>query len=294
MIPPQGTVMESQLDWITCAAHTTGNVDAMSAYVTRLARAEGELGNKARPFRSNGYVGEWIGRVRYGWRSDFFLSAVSGDLAERHFSDLYGMSDSVTRLDLAVTVQLDIPDDAVAKQHWEEANAYRAEHPRVSRPHLHQDGDGGATLYLGERVSDWYLRVYNKERECQNANDSDGVRRYQRCWRYELECKAGASTSMALAADSTANRADWCKNYLYQYAVTHGLAPRFTPDGPCVLRPGFRRRSDATTKLGWLTKSVRPTLIWLNAKGYGGDVRKALGLDDGPQSDGTPLPLTQL
>lgn len=45
------------------------------------------------------------------------------------------------------------------------------------------------------------------------------------------------------------------------------------------LIPGFRRRSDADSKLAHLHKNVRPTADWLREAGHEDELREVLGFD---------------
>lgn len=275
-----GTVIESQLDWLTFAVHTRDGVDWLKHSANRWATVERDAGNKVDPFRLMGYEGFRVGRVRYGERENAALVQLSGDLAEKLFDEVHGSQDSLTRIDLAVTVRLPEYQPDVAAEHFAEAMDHRAEKPHAARPQLVQDGDGGSTCYVGDRSSDWFLRVYNKQRECEHQRDEDGAERYQRCWRYELEVKGGAAAPVALLASRAASRSAWVQGRVYDYASAHGIDPRFPSTGDRVPLSGFRRRSDADTRLRWLRASVRPALEWLEGLGYSTEARKALGLDD--------------
>jgi hypothetical protein len=78
------------------------------------------------------------------------------------------------------------------------------------------------------------------------------------------------------------NKPAFVQGYLYQWATAHGIEPAFGQFGHRKLISGFRRRSDALTKLQHLQKNVRPTVDWLREVGRLEDVLRVLGLDENP------------
>lgn len=271
-------VVESQPDWLTAAVHSSQKVPTFKRLADDLLDGELRAGARVRPFRLQGYVGYQAGRVRYGERENAALVQLSGDLAAHNLSHVRFLEDSLTRIDLAVTARLSAPDAQVAGRHYNEANGFRLHHPRAARPQLVQDGDGGATCYLGERVSNYMLRVYNKQAERLSDHDSEGAAKYENCWRYELEVKGGPAPMMAKLIDESPNRADACQSYIHGFCVQHGLVPIFQPEGPRDLIPGFSRRSDRQRTLQWFRSSVGPSIQRLIGSGDPQEVYDALGL----------------
>lgn len=272
-------VIEAQLDWLTCAVHTQEKRDRWYIRAERWAKQEREQGNKLLPFRLNGYQGWRCGRVRWGTRESAGLFQLSGEFAAQMFDILHRDSDSITRLDVAVTVQLSHSEPLLGITAFAQACGFRDAHPNAARPRIVEDADGGCTCYVGDRSSDFFFRLYNKEQECVETHDEEGAVRYRNCWRYELECKGVNAATVAAGAAAAGDRNAWAQGLVHNYVSAHGITPLFPYDGDRVLRPGFRRRSDATTRLDWLARSVAPALRWLEDMGYGEDARKQLGLD---------------
>jgi hypothetical protein len=154
--------------------------------------------------------------------------------------------------------------------------------PTTALPHAHQDPLGGYTLNIGSRESANYLRLYNKEAECIANDDAPGAARYRGCWRYELEVKGGLAKTLAELVDNQPDRPGYVQRYVYQWCQAHGIEPAFGQDGGRVLLPGFRRRSDADTKLRHLAKNVRPTVVWLRDQGMLEKALDALGISTTP------------
>lgn len=275
-------VMESQVDWLTASVHNTKGVDRLRAHVDIWLADEVRQGNRKHKFRLMGYEGHQAGRVRWGERDAAGLVQLSGDLAEKHLTTVRDLQDTLTRCDIAVTVQLPELDDSAGMRHWGEASVWYDARPKAARPEYRADGDHGSTLYVGRRESPYVLRVYNKQREREADRDEAGADRYQRCWRYELETKGYAAPGIARLADDHPDRADWIQSFVYLYCVEHGLLPLFPPTGQQALKPGFTRRSDRAKKLAWIERTVAPSIKWCLENGDPADVWRSLGMKAPP------------
>lgn len=280
-------VLESQLDWLTLAVHSERKNLELEHVASDLARDSEARTNDRVPFRLNGYVGWRCGRVRYGTRRAAGLVQLSGDLAQIHFRQLYPLHDSLTRLDLAVTARTPRHDGILGQSHYWSACDWKLIHPQAALPSAIQDQAGGWTTYLGHRACDWFLRIYDKQRECESQHDDEGAVAYENCWRYELETKGRAASVVAQALNGTTDDRQWIRSFVHGYCTSHGILPPWQPGGPPERLHGLRRRSDAESRLRWVTRSVAPSVRWLVDHGYGTDVREALGIDtadDQPQA----------
>lgn len=272
------TVVESQPDWLTAACHHRENTWRLARLALELIDGERQAGARVRPFRLQGYVGQQAGRVRYGERENAGLVQLSGDLARQHLEAVRGLQDSLTRIDIATTVQLPTYDPEVGRRAFAQAIAHRTEHPRSALPSQTSDADGGYTLYLGDRTANYYLRLYNKQAERLAAHDSEGAEQYARCWRVELECKGGPAPMLAKLVDEHPDPSGYIQSYLHTYLAEHGVTPIFPPSGCKALKPGFTRRSDRAKTLSWFRTAVAPGIRRLLADAPGRDVYDALGL----------------
>lgn len=273
------TVIEAQPDYLTCSAH--GVDAAANLHLWALARVHEQrsLGNRLQTFRLQGYEGQHCGAVEWGRRdTSAVLVRLIGNAADQHLGEALSLSDTCTRVDLAVTVRHTPPDSFVARGVYAMAECFYAEHPRSAQPWRVSDADGGDTTYVGKRGSSNMLRVYNKEAECIAQHDADGAEHYKACWRYELEVKSPTALPLAREVGERTDRPAYVQAYLWDWMHAHGLDPGWGHDGGRVLIPGFRRRSDADSRLQHLTTNVRPTVAWLDAHGYGVELRAALGL----------------
>lgn len=273
-------VIESQLDWLTCSVEGTDKQERLRLSAHRLMAAEVVVGARVTPFRLNGYQGTQAGRVRFGERDDRALIQLSGDLAEFHFRPMHERADHISRLDLAVTVRYPVYQPAIGAAAYQDACQWRAGRSHSALPKLVEDGDGGTTFYLGDRTSDLFLRVYNKQAECQAHDDQDAVNRYHNCWRYELEVKGVTAPGVAERVFDSPAPSATIRALLHNHLVAHGIRPTWDFTTPEQRLPGFRRRSDRDTRLRWLERSVRPAVDWLLENGDRTEVLQRLGLVD--------------
>jgi DNA relaxase NicK len=275
-----GFVMESQADYLTVSAHGDQAATRMLDLAYHLAREEKDRGNRERPWRMMGYEGTHVGRVDYGQRdSAATILRLSGDAAAEHFDKAFDLSDQVTRLDLAVTWHARPSDPHIGANAYSLAEMHYQEDHTRAKPWCVRDAAGGFTCYVGARGSEAMLRLYNKGAEEIAAGDPPHERRYQGCWRYELETKGTIAKGYAGVLREHTARQSYVQRVLYAYCEEHGIEPAFPSIGASRLIPGLKRRSDAESKLRHLAKNVRPTVEWLTEAGREEDVRRVLGLD---------------
>lgn len=274
-----GVVIESQPDWLTVSAHGQAKARLLLELGVRLSKEEKARGNRPHKWRSMGYEGIACGRVTYGQRDTAATELrLSGEAAAANLDVSTALADSITRLDLAVTWRSDRPVPDLGDQAAHDALTFKAIKPRAARPWAILGETGVETLYLGERASEYFFRLYNKEWQERKQMGASYDGRYDNCWRYELELKATVPHLILKKLLPLQDRAQWIRDYLHAYTVAHGLQPPFDRGEALALIPGFRRKSDADSKLNHLSRNVRPTVQWLTETGRLDDTLKALGL----------------
>ena len=274
----KSTIIESQCDWLTVTCTLDDKIPRFRAWARRAIAWEEAAANKQRNFVAFGYEGVACGRVRWGARADGDMVQLSGDVASKELSSALDYATNCSRVDLAVTVQLDPPQNQLEHHHYLEYLTAPNREGRRSSASLVQSSDGGATFYLGKRVSDVMLRVYNKQVE-------SGEPRYQACHRYELEIKGDRAVLAATSLSQTVDPGAFCQEAVYDWSTAHNVHPAFTAEQPRRLQPGFKRRSDADTKLLWLERCVSPTVTWLRSFQTEDRVKRALGWVSGDPAE---------
>ena len=276
-----GEVIEAQVDWLTVSAHGKDASRNMLDLAQGLAEEQRKKGARRRSWRLMGYEGHHQGAIEWGRRDDAScILRLIGDAADTYLGTALSVADRVTRLDLAATWRAAPPDPLIGRNTYALAELFHNAHPRSAMPWHVEKAAGNYTFYLGSRESDTFFRVYNKERECQAKQDDEGEKRYRACWRYELEAKASMAARLADVVNGREDRAAYVQDYIVSFLGAHGVETPFLAGSSRALLPGFRRRSDAESRLRHLTRNVRPTVEWLRAEGKLDAARKALGLDE--------------
>lgn len=275
-----GTIIESQVDWLTASAHGRNTSVALEQLAAGLQKEQKARGNRTQNWRLMGYEGTHCGAVEWGRRDEnATIIRLIGDQASTSLADVLSIADQVTRIDVAVTWRATPPDPLLAHNTYALADMYHAAHPTSALPSKIEDAAGGSTCYLGKRESEYFFRLYNKGAEAVEKQDKEGAVRYAGCWRYELECKASVAKPIAETVANSGDPAAYIRNYVYSYCEQHGIPPAFPGVGAMHLIPGFRRRSDADSRLLHLAKNVRPTVRFLRSAGREADLREALEID---------------
>ena len=279
------TLIESQVDWLTVTSHDQSDLGALSVVGTTLAAQEAEGGNRLTPWRWLGYVGWHCGRASVGTSPQGTVVRLSGDLANSAFAEATEASEHVSRLDLAATVRLDEQDLFYELRRWEEYKRWAATVGGDHAGHYIEDHKGAATAYIGSRTSDVMLRIYNKEGETKANGDQAERERYKNCHRYELELKNARACATAAALGISESPTPAILGWVAGFLSARGISTQDVSLDLLALEPGFRRRSDTDSKLGWLASQVQPTMRWLADHGHTEDLIRVLGLDQ--MDDGT-------
>ncbi|HEY6022501.1 MAG TPA: replication initiation factor domain-containing protein [Candidatus Paceibacterota bacterium] len=275
-------VRESQPDWLTVGAHRAKAVRDLADFTRSIAEGEQADGNKTSDWRLLGYEGYRTGRVRYGEARGWAIAQLSGDLASTWLRPMVTMADSVSRLDLAVTVATDQPDPNAGRILYEQAREWRLTHPKAAKPWFIGGDETGWTTYIGKRESDWFLRCYDKAAETREDGDPELIDQYKNAWRYELEIKGQPAQLTAEQLLRSGNIHNASNALVYAWLSHRGCEPPWTPDQPIQPVGTLRRRSDRDRKLLWLQTQVRPTVEWLSQNGDLDAVKRALGIALGP------------
>lgn len=267
------TIVESQPDWLTVTCAGEHRLPTFRAWARNAIAWEETEHNQQRNFAAFGYEGVKCGRVRWGARDDGDMVQLSGDAAARELQRAMDLASNVSRVDLAVTVRIEPTQLDLEREHYAQFLGAPAREGRQATGSLVLSSDGGATFYLGKRTSDVMLRCYNKGIE---SNDP----KYRDCHRYEVEVKGDGAILTATTLARSADPGEYCRSAVHDWVAGRGVTPAFTCAQPMRLERGFKRRSDQTTKLEWLTRSVSPTVAWLRTYSDEGKLLGALGLGD--------------
>lgn len=278
-------IIESQVDWLTCTSPSADDTEGLAQVGQILVADEATNGNRVWDWRWMGYQGWHAGRASVGTGIQGTILRLSGDLAQAAFGPATGACDHVARLDIAATVRLDGQDWGYEARRWEEYKKWASITGGDHAGRYFEDLRGSATAYIGSRTSEVMLRIYNKEGEVKANGDQAERERYRNCHRYELEFKNARACAMAAALGITETPSPSILGWVAGFLTARGISADDVTLERLDLEPGFRRRSDTDSKLGWLASQVQPTMRWLADHGHTEDLIRVLGLDH--MDDGT-------
>lgn len=287
-----GVVFDAGVDYLTVTTTDRKARRIMTERALAILRKEEGQGFDLRPWTMMGFQGYACGGVQLGEHDGRVICRLSGEVAKEHWRSIGSLHETCSRLDLQVTVRFECEAMHAIAKTFRRVKRNRHEDGKSRTVSLYQSSNGSATVYVGQRVSENYGRVYAKGLETKLPFWDNSVR-------FEAEFKgdqAEIELRRILLAESDVNHA-----YLRcrQFFSIRGCNPRWTLEvqGEPVstrdklsevdLAQSRRRTSDATRRLLWLENFVRGTVQELIAQGYMDHVMKALGL-----SVGDPLALS--
>ena len=263
--------VSASVDWLTC----TSSVMSRRAIMNRLAHERMEwlrgAGMDVVTFASYGYQGFRVGGLQYGRRDSDDIIRLSGEEAGQWWETFGRQASNVSRLDLQVTVTVEPPLTDLARSRYEQIRSGELKLARARSASLIQNLTGGQTLYVGSRVSETMLRMYDKGLQL-------GEKTAGRTWRYEVEFKdTRAKLEYGRLTNST-SRPIMIGRTVWTAFHARGVTPLWAQDHPDVQIQIGRRITDRNRALRWLASQVAPTIRRLCASGERTDVLEALGL----------------
>jgi replication initiation factor len=264
------------VDYVTTTCKERGNWTKFREFAERYICEEHDSGFDVKQWEAWGYSGLSSGHAQFGERWDNLLLRISGPTAQTRIGEFYGLTTNVSRLDCQSTAALINPDFLLAERVERQAR----KHAKITHAkwavRLLRDSKSGNTVYFGRRVSDRFLRVYDKVRE---SGDPD----LAGCWRAEVQFNHNLAFHIAMQLAS---------NQFSRQQISHLVKLEMARKGvpwPDVQKgtlsahwgPAPKMRSDRARRLEWLKSQVRPTIEELVDAGFRRDVLKALGLEEG-------------
>ena len=269
-------IREVGVDWITVTARDPEKVERLRTFVYSLLECEAGKGNLGKPWFQSGYVGLSCGHVQFGERDDGVIARLGGCVAKDYWMRLMELADNVSRFDLQATCKVSENVRELLDRHFRQIQRRRREMRRAPRLSRVMEDEGGYTIYTGRKISNVFGRIYDKFHESKQDY-------YRGCVRYEVQFNGKRAKwvssvvranrqglrEIALAVfEFFADRGCSCRRLLELLKDTVSIDTGCPPAKP----------SDVAIKLEWLFRSVRPTVILLNALGLSDTVHKTLGL----------------
>lgn len=121
--------------------------------------------------------------------------------------------------------------------------------------------DRGDTLYVGAKASDVLGRLYNKDKESQDAA-------YKDCWRWEIQQRRGYALSAVRSLLSSPDPSQTVVATVSSWFRARGVAAEYRTTVRPLAIGMARKTPDDLRRLAWLRRCVRPMAQEL-AKRYG-------------------------
>ena len=244
----------------------------MQELAARLLDHERESGNDIKPWNCLGFEGLHAGGVGFGDVDEMSLMRLSGPTAYTHWREATQHATNVSRFDVQVTLRLTCHPQDLVLQHHAEALAHANPKKRKPAVDLRISNVRPPTLYLNQRTSSRFGRVYDKGGESK-------LDHYQNCIRYEAQFngKCGLYASRHLESSEVAQ--DAAAAMVAGFFCERGLELAWPDVEPRSLT-NPRSRTNAFRRLAWLRKQVAPCVEDLLKRNMHAEVADALRLSE--------------
>jgi len=269
-----GKLINVNIDWITATCSTADGRRRLQAHGELWIHDELKQGNECVEWSSHGYIGLSCGSVQLGQRHDSLLLRVTGIDAHMKAPTVVQSATNVSRIDFASTVKLRDGQKYFAEACEREARRFKSKHNLVHQVELRRNTNTGNTVYLGRRVSDRFIRIYDKGAESR-------LEQFEGCWRAECQYNNKLAWSMA----QHANRTEWDLAWVHG-VVQHELERKgvswleLQEQTQLNLSHTPKKLSTNASRLLWLGQQVAPTVQKLLDQGLRAQVLEALHLTD--------------
>lgn len=264
------TVISAGIDWLTVTASEGKQHDLLREYGVELLMDDAKKGNKVFPFRLRGYEGGSTRNVQVGERGPSVLVRLMGGIADSEWPEALALAQGCSRIDLQVSVRQEPFDRDLAIRTWQEAKTQADQEGKPPQYDLYARKNAGSTLYIGDRASRYFARMY--DRWAKTKQDADlGV------WRYEVECKRERASQVAATLPRGDQAVPWTTGFVYGHFARRGVDPVFATDEAIALPPLHEEPTDAERSIAYLGRVARPVLERLSSWGRLGDGLRALG-----------------
>src|SRR5258705_13428675 len=270
--------MEVEIDYITATSSAQQSSSGLDSFGYFLVENEVRKGEQARPYRTSSYRGLAAGSVSTGRRFDGAILRLSGEVAAENWQQAVSLSTNVSRLDLQVTVR---PTEAVQdrlRRHLAELRKAKRGKGKQSKLQLWVERHGLTAVASGRRVSERYLRIYDKGVE-------SGLTYYDGCLRYEGEFKGKLAHAYALALDATESWREQIYSSVAAFVSERNLqvswAGSLNPAairGSCIRTRVQALKGRRARRIMWANVSVRPMVQVFIGAGELDVILEALGL----------------
>lgn len=249
---PFVSVVEAHVDWVTLTSAGAARRPLFDRLARQLLDQLRDAGNDKRPWAWQGFAGERCGPFSWGSRSDCSIVTMSGAVSATFWRRFWPLSTNCSRVDLAVTVEATSEEVDYVQRSWQQFVSWKRTNPQSAGWSLVQNHEGGSTLYLGRRSSDWFCRVYRKDREDPSYDRPS--------WRFELELKRKPAIDCLRYLAPVRTEAQSILATLGDYLRRRGIDCPWRSDGAALALRQPPTRTDTTRRLDWFRVQVAPAV----------------------------------
>lgn len=283
------TIQSAGVDWLTVTASEGKQRDLLREYGVELLMDDAKAGNKVFPFRLRGYEGGSTRNVQVGERGPSVLVRLMGSIADSEWPEALALAQGCSRIDVQVSARQEPFDKDLAITTWLYAKHLADAEGKPPRLDLYARKHEGSTLYIGDRSSRYFARMYDRWAKTRRDEDM-GV------WRYEVEAKRERAVQVAGMLQQAARTDYLAAAIVWDHFAHRGVRPIYDVQEPIRPAPLRREPTDADRSVAFLERVARPVLERLSSWGRLGDGLRALGpagsgidamgdvLDDTPHS----------
>jgi DNA relaxase NicK len=257
------------VDWITATTRDESWQQPLLLIGQGSIEDEIAAGHKPRPLAWLGYRGWAAGGVAYGIGAQGAILRLSGAAAAEKWHYAVQHAHNVSRLDVQCTCEF---TEAAPQLHQALYNVVLAQ-PRVAAglaaaSCTEWSGGGGMVTY-GRRVSDVYIRIYDKGVE--SGQDGPG-----KLWRWEVELKGSRALAAARGLHRASDQWTACASLVHKICCDRGVPVGWDSRTEVVPRISRLGPADDERTLKWVRDQVAPALTRLYDLGHGEALRALL------------------
>lgn len=291
-----GAVFNSGIDYLTVTTSIGDDKTLMTARGLRSIRQEETQGNDLCPWSMLQFEGYKCGSIQLGEGDGRTIVRVSGELASDQWRRFGELAENCSRLDMQVTVRFSCEAMKAISRVYRQTKRNRHADGKTRTISLLSSTNGSATIYVGQRSSENYGRVYAKGMETKLPYWENSVR-------FEAEFKGNQALTELRRVLSAKDHTGHVVRRVREFFAMRGIICKWSSidgdgltsaeQGLLAEKDGHSRRnlSDSERRLRWLETSVRGTVQALIADGRYHETMVALGLRKGGPGDAGNAPL---
>lgn len=263
-------VVDAGVDWITATAQHGSTMWEQEVLASDLLTRAELNGLPIKAEKRLGYTGRTFPGFFAGRREGGSILVASGAFAQDVYRSIANVSDNISRLDVQVTVRTKSDEVHLARHGMAVLRSGSPNTKRTRNATIIEGKKHGETLTLGKRVSDSYLRIYDKGVESNNAPP-------RTLWRYEAELKRNCADAWYHRLGRSGIDKTVAQSLVWEAFDQRGLRPVFAPGLISSTLERIYSKEDHDT-LAWFEDSLRVTVARMIKRVGHKRVMESLGL----------------